>query len=73
MTDKLIREETKQYYRCDDGAVFMKICERVLQKINEDGTELWGTTTSTIPLDESNMSLPVDGSFTYTGGRLQGH
>lgn len=48
MTDKLIHEETKQYYRRDDGAVFMKICERVLQKVNEDGTELWGTTTSTI-------------------------
>ena len=46
---KLIREETKRYYRLEDGGIIMKIEEKSFQEVR-DGEEIWNTTSTTIPL-----------------------
>lgn len=49
MPDKLIRVETKEYYRREDGAITMRIEEKTFIGWR-DGEEIWKTKTTSIPL-----------------------
>jgi hypothetical protein len=49
MSDELIRVETKEYYRREDGAITMVITEKTFLGW-ENGEEIWQTKTTSIPL-----------------------
>ena len=49
MTEKFIREETRRYYRREDGGIIMKIEEKFFLEM-KDGEEVWDTKATTIPL-----------------------
>jgi len=49
MSEKLIRVETKRYYRREDGGIIMKIEEDSFQGM-KDGEEMWHHSSISIPL-----------------------
>lgn len=49
MTEKFIREETRRYYRREDGGIIMKIEEKSFLEM-KDGEEIWHISSITIPL-----------------------
>jgi hypothetical protein len=49
MTEKFIREETRRYYRREDGGIIMKIEEKSFLEMKDD-EEVWHISSTTIPL-----------------------